>query len=487
MRPIRRSVDLAAAPPAILIRDYGVGANVHPAPPEMFVDLLVERQRFHSDGRGGLCREAQTQCLFDLVPDGGANVPAGLVPRLAAVARRAGYRVDIQDLGEPPRAAPSPELVGVIDNEQLDLAESLAGSRRGVIVVRSTQHKLGMVELVARVCTLHPIAIVTKTRREARKFCWSLGKTLAEPVECCIRGSVRPDARIRVGTINNLDLTVAGVVVFVDATQILHKDVPRRLMILRRTRIYGLLGDHLAPSRRERLLIEAYAGPVIGRLGPPGEPPRDVRAAFASWPGKHRPDEPLGLIWKRRSIWHNSDRNAAIARLAEALAGGDLATLWTYGLFLDDEDDPGHGEQEQVIVLVESLEHGRELGRLLPGWRVLGANEARLVDSNEHELAGPISASQKRYPDHVIMTMAFANGLGSLETDVIIRADGTPWPLDLALASCRAQAIEEQPVLLLDLADNQDRIARDATRARQRDYRDRGWLVEKDLARVGAR
>jgi hypothetical protein len=487
MRPIRWSVDLAAGPPAILIRDYGACANIHPAPPEMFEELLVDRQRFLSDGRGGLRREAQPQCLFDLDPDGGVNVPAGLVPRLAAAARRAGYRVDIQDHGEPPRAAPSPEFVGLIDNARLDLAGSLAGNRRGVIEVRSAQDKLSMVELVARVFTLRPIAIVTKSRREARTICWHLGRTLAEPVECCIRGSVRPDARIRVGTINNLDLTVAGVVVFVDATQILHKDVPGRLMILRRTRIYGLLGDHFAPSRRERLLIEAYAGPVIGRLGPPGERSGDVRAAFASWPGRNRPDEPLGLIWKRRSIWHNPDRNAAIARLAEALAGGDLATLWTYGLFLDGEDDLGHGEKQRVVVLVESLEHGRELGRLLPGWRVLGANEACLADSNEHELAGPIPAGQKKYPDRVIMTLAFAHGLGSLETDVIIRADGTPWALDLALASGRTPAIAEQPVLLVDLDDDQDRTARDATWARRRDYRDRGWLVEKAPAWVGVR
>jgi hypothetical protein len=91
MSPTRRSVDLAARTPAILIRNYGAYARIHPARPEMLVDLLVERKRFRSDGRGGLRRETEPEYLFDLDPDGVLNVPAGLVPRLAAAARRAGY------------------------------------------------------------------------------------------------------------------------------------------------------------------------------------------------------------------------------------------------------------------------------------------------------------------------------------------------------------------------------------------------------------
>ncbi|MGP0070009.1 MAG: hypothetical protein ACLQGP_41205 [Isosphaeraceae bacterium] len=480
-------IDPSAGPPAILIRDYGACANIHPARLEMFEDLLVERQSFLSDGRGGLRRETKPEHLFDLDAQGSVNVPAGLVPRLAAAARRAGYRVDIQDHGEPPSAAPAPDLVGAIDNARLGLAESLARSRRGVIEVCSAQDKPSMIELVARVFTSGPIAIVTKSRREAIMLNRRLATSLREPVHCCTRGRTGSDGRIRVGTIRSLDLTVAGVVFFVDATQILHEDVPDRLMTLRRQRIYGLLGDTLPLSRRQRLVIEAFGGPVIGRLGPPGERPADVRVAFASWPGKDQPDEPLGLVWKRQSIWHNTDRNAAITRVTEALAGDDLATLWKYGLFLEDEDDLRHEEPRRVVVLVESLEHGRELGRLLPGWRLLQADEACLAESNGHEPAGATPVSRHARPDRVIMTMASAHGLADLETDIIIRADGTPWPLELSLASGRSENTEEQAVLLVDFADDQDRTARDATRARRLDYRDRDWLSEKGPANARGR
>ena len=486
MNSMKPSLDRLAGVPVIVIRNHGVCANIQPARLEMVVDLLVERRRFRSDGRGGVRGEIEPEHLFDLNQNAVLWVPSGLVPRLADAARRAGYQVEIEDLAEPFVPAPRTDVPGIVDDARRKLIAALVGNRRGVIQARSDRDRFGVIDLLPRVFTRRPIAIVAKSRCEAKKISRRLRATQGEPVDCCTRGRTDSDDRIRVGTINSLDLTVAGVVVFVDATQILHEDVPDQLMILRRTRIYGLLGDGLALCRRQRLVIEAYSGPVIGRLGPPGERPVDVRAAFASWPGKNQPDEPLGLVWKRRSIWHNTDRNAAIAQLVEALAGGDLATLWKFGLFLDDEDDLRHGEQQRVVVLVESLEHGRELGRLLPGWRVLGADEASSLDASGPARFGSIPASRQELPDRVIMTMAFAHGLGSVETDVIIRADGTPWPLDLSLTSGRSQDIEEQAVLLVDLADDQDRTARDATRARRLDYRDRGWLVGKGVANVGA-
>ena len=296
---------------------------------------------------------------------------------------------------------------------------------------------------------------------------------------CYTRQLTTSDARIQVGTDGGLDLLGPGVVLFTDARHVLREGVRGRLLILRRQRVLGLLDERLVLSRRERLVIEGYAGPVIGRIGAPDDEPEDVRAVFADWTGGERPDEPLGLEWKRRSIWGNPERNEATARLATALADGDLGTLWAYGLFLDGELVLRPPADRRVAVLVESPEHAGTLGRLLPGWAVLAApmvTDVAAVGRAGAAGAGPDDRGDM--PRRAIVTCLHADRRGRIEADVVIRADGLPWPLDLPVAAPRPGRAEGRLVLLVDLADHQDRTARDATRARRLDYQNRGWIVQ---------
>jgi hypothetical protein len=294
-------------------------------------------------------------------------------------------------------------------------------------------------------------------------------------VGCFTRQHTTSDVRIQVGTAGGLDLADAKVVLFTDARHVLHERVRRYVLFLRRQRIYGLLDGWRGLSRRERLVIEGHIGPAIGQVGPADDDPVEVLAVFADWPGGERPDEPLGLDWKRHSIWRNSERNRAIAQVAAALAGGDTAALWPYGLFLDGVPAIRPPEDRRVVVLVESPEHARVLGDLLPGWPVLVAGESTpregsgpgAVGGGQEDLDGP--------PRAAIMTWLHAHVRGCLEADVVSRADGTPWPLELPLASPGREEHGGGAVRLVDLADHQDRTARDAARARRLDYRDRGW------------
>jgi hypothetical protein len=175
-------------------------------------------------------------------------------------------------------------------------------------------------------------------------------------------------------------------------------------------------------------------------------------------------------------MWDNDRRNEAIARLAAALAAGDMTAPWEYGLFLDDDPDLRSCAERRVAVLVESPEHARTLGRLLPGWRVLCADGADLGTVGRAGAAGVGPEVRDDLPGRAIVTWLHARG--RIEADVVIRADGLPWPLDLAVAPPRPGQAEARPVLLVDLADHQDRTARDATRARRLDYRDRGWIAQ---------
>ena len=73
------------------------------------------------------------------------------------------------------------------------------------------------------------------------------------------------------------------------------------------------------------------------------------------------------------------------------------------------------------------------------------------------------------------MTWLYARDRGRIEADVVIRADGTPWPLDLPIASPGREEAGDRPVLLVDLDDHQDRTRGTQRGARRLDYRDRGW------------
>jgi hypothetical protein len=99
-----------------------------------------------------------------------------------------------------------------------------------------------------------------------------------------------------------------------------------------------------------------------------------------------------------------------------------------------------------------------------------GGDAAGLVDG-----VGGGGARAAELPARSIVTSLVASARGGLEADVVVRVDGLPWPLDVPLAVPRADGGEPRPVLLVDLDDHQDHVARDAARARRLDYRGRGW------------
>ncbi len=473
----RSGIDAAIRGPALLIRDHGGHATLRRPQRELLAalaaELAVVRRDFAVDARSGLRRVHQTETLFEIDAAGELHVPSGLVSRLVAAAGRAGYSVDVQDGGNRVVPASMVDLVGERE-DIVRLAAALAGSRRGVLAARSRDHRLAALRLIIRLLQDGKIMIIASTLAEPKKIARDLSSRTAEPSGCFTRQLNRSDVRVQVGTLGGLDPTVAGVVVFADARQALHARARRDLASLGRQRIYGLFDDRDWLGRRERLLIEAGIGPVIGRLGAADEFPVVLRAVFADWTGGELPDLQLGLQWKRRSIWHNPARNAAIARLASALDAGDDAPLWEHGLFLDREGAARPPADPAVVVLVEAPEHARGLAQLLPGWTVLSA-ERHDAAAAEARAGTPSRGYREGAARRAIATWLYARDRGRVEADIVLRADGTPWPLYVGLAPPGPRA-EGRAVLLVDLADDQDRTARAATNARRADYQDRGWV-----------
>ena len=160
---------------------------------------------------------------------------------------------------------------------------------------------------------------------------------------------------------------------------------------------------------------------------------------------------------------------AALLRAAgRAFSETDEKALWGCGLLLAEGgirliSRPG------VTVLVESAEHARALLRRLPGWEVLDA----VPTPPGARPAFPKDPFRLRPLDRVIVTALAAARLEVVDTDLVLRAGPEP-PLELPGFPPRSMG-PWRLVLLVDVADDGDGLARAAVGRRLRDYAARGW------------
>jgi hypothetical protein len=269
------------------------------------------------------------------------------------------------------------------------------------------------------------------------------------------------------------------VLLVADAEQIATEAGAAALLESRAPRAYAFLRSGQRLDTLKRLCLRLLFGPILWQEARPEGPRAAVRVAFVQPDVGGLPRTKTPLERKRLHVWHADRRNDFLAALADALARRDRARLGAHGLFLGAEGDGFFaGPAPAVTVLVEAPEHGRELAERLPGWALWDAVPRQ--GQAAQRAVGPFAVG----PLHrVILTLVEASrlrdndGKCSLDTDVLVRADGTGWPLGLEGLPPRTSQADRE-VLLVDLADDQDEEARAATRRRLRGYRRRGWDVQ---------
>ena len=165
---------------------------------------------------------------------------------------------------------------------------------------------------------------------------------------------------------------------------------------------------------------------------------------------------------KRALIWHNDRRNQRIADLAKGIQYGWRKKMTTQQL-LDKSQTQAvfHKQHLSVAILVENIEHGAQLQRLLPSWDLL----------TRHSVTGCIPTVGGRQ----IASMSYAQDFG-VGTDVLIRADGgVDWPLS---APAFPQAsLSPDEVVVVDFEDSGSKRLRRTAQRLRRVYRERGWNI----------
>lgn len=226
---------------------------------------------------------------------------------------------------------------------------------------------------------------------------------------------------------------------------------------------FGLLERPLeALPALDALAIEAFFGPIVLNCSAWQDCMSQINVVWlppAAYPAAR---EWSALERKRNLIWHNPHRNRRIATTAASLADGDQRALQAGGVMAVNDvvlplNDLGG---LTMALIVENVEHGRQLLKLLHGWELLWQPQM-VLDFGE-------------IPCRSIVTLAVADERRLLANAVIYAAGcGDQWidgcgPAGLGLGD---------PMLVVDVADDADDGFKRQCRSRHRDYQDRGWNV----------
>jgi len=321
--------------------------------------------------------------------------------------------------------------------------------------------------------------ILVATKNEARRLSHKL------------RPGLRYDVRVGTGSTqyrstNRVVATIASgqiyddawdIIIYAFAEQLAGMKVLKAALETAGPRVYGMVKSGHPLPLQTQLIVEGVCGPVIYETPDPRGREADVHVMTLQAPWMPAPGKLTALERKRRRMyWHNDERNAAIADVAEAFAAGDEESLWNHGLFFDDDVDPVIEDNSgpRVAIVVESPEHGRVVVDRLPGWQLLDG-----VVQRTDKGAGDVL-------DRVVITLVRLSQLRQIDCDVLVWAVGGRSCVDMKGFPPRSKDGRHREILIVDVTDDFDDMAVDEAADRQQWYHDRGWRVDdpKNARRV---
>lgn len=397
-------------------------------------------------------------------------IPTGLVPAVADRLREAGIEAMVNDRREfGPAHEISKKVLTSSKGDDRRLLKALKQHPLGQIEVRST---LDMLNYMHMICQLFPDAHVLIPVAQ-KKDAWSLWRQLNERV-CGFHVQLktgrwpRKRPRCLVTAYPSCIPNYWDIILLPNPLRASQNRLSHAMGLFRGSphRCYSFVRPGQRFGRRDRIRLEAMSGRMIyetepGRLAievlwlqPPQSPPSGC--------------ERRSLDWKKAAYWHNVRRNEYIADVARAFAEVNKEELRTYGVrFRADKPLFTNSEAPEVVVLVESIEHGRGLLKHLDGWMLFD------------RAAGERSNTAEAIPRGKIITAVRAAADG-FEADVVLQAAGGAGTgvFQNIVGETTAYA-GQMPALIVDFADSYDDLAALDARKRTQGYERLGWKQSK--------
>jgi len=443
-------------------------SRLEPAPDEKLLEGVINytQKTFQATGEGKIVEQVE-RCDLYAIDRERMGIPTGLVPAVVKRLKESGKQTVVKDHREfGPTHNTSQQVLSEADEDDRRLLQAVEQHPLGQIEVRSTSKMMDIMHLIRQFFPKANILIPVSTR----KFAWYLWREL--------RGFAGSGVRLNRGswptkpppcmvtTYMPLETCIPehwDIILLPDAAHATHKlsSGAMGVFVGSPCRCYSFVRPGQQMGRRSRIRLEAMSGQVIYEIEP-GKPAVEVL-----WvqPPQQDPNrcERRSLEWKQTTYWHNTLRNQFIAEAARAFAAKDVKRLRACGVrFQDGEPALANSETPKVVLLVESIEHGRELLKRLDGWALLdGAADGRnYTDSGAR---GEI----------ITATRAAASGL---DADVVIQAvGGAGTGVFRNTVIERSTAADSLPAIIVDFADSGDDMAAADVRDRYRAYKRLGW------------
>jgi hypothetical protein len=227
-------------------------------------------------------------------------------------------------------------------------------------------------------------------------------------------------------------------------------------------RTYAIVTPGRRRDERMMLQLESLAGPILACVAKPRSP---VMALFVDVKSESQALGSASPLESKRAIyWHNDARNRQIAAIADAAAAGDQDALCRQlGVDVELERISGY-RPPRVAVVVEAVEHARQLAALLPDWTICAATKEHDANEGAHQdrrIVSAVYAAEHRVKAELLIRASGGEGL--------VRAKGFPPAAEYGYTP--------PPVLLIDFADQFAKPAAASARRRARVYRRAGMQV----------
>jgi hypothetical protein len=450
----------------------GCLAVVDPGHGQLLAPLLAYSELVFEASGGQVPHHRHRRHVCEQLDDGRLVIPVGCVGRVMQLLAQGGMDVTLDDRRRLDRESLHIDAGYVHKAEQAfpGLADAIRSCTEGLLGANCGRARERLLGTLCRLLPRARILVASATVAKCRELADALEPYVPGEVDAVRGGDWRSLARVVCGTFTSFDTSDQAdwdVLIFEDAVEALGKKTHENRGRYGNHLVYAFVDPQNQLSLKDELKLETFVGPVIYRVPSRSRrSPPVMEIVFAGMP-LYFSDLPRDPREQKQTLWRDEQRNAVIARIADAFARRDPVPLWEAGLFLH-EDDPfaRWGRTPTVAIVVESVQHAEQLAQALPDWTVL----------HSRPTAGGAAAAQGWadwvLPPRTIATITRAAGMKIFAADVVIMATGGAYPqLPHGLLRHRS------PVLIVDFADDGHRSLVSDVEKRRKAYRDLGCVT----------
>lgn len=440
--------------------------------------LLSYKYRKFSYDNGKHKIEVSNEKLYTIDEKGDGVFPAGLYSRVAKFLDGRGIEHDLEDFRDLKKLYPFPDFakVGQLREGQDRLLLAVAEHDGGLLVGGTG---LGKSWLIRQVCKMYPTLniVVTSPRIPVIKTLYDeLKKELPwGTVGLITTGTCEQHRRVTLCTSKSLlrtDVHKCQLLMFDEAHGVGHNQTAEDVGAFVNARKFGFTATPKGRGDNAELVAEALFGPPLvtidyeeavstGLVVP-------LEVQMIALPACYVPPVDQPIARKRHGYWRNNVRNMVIANVAKT--------------FPDDE---------QVLIMVETLEHALYLHKQLPNFQVVyyggeirkiyGIPDAWKYKKDSKALAKMRKDFSSGYLKKVIATTSWREGVDFPKLAVLIRADGITSSISSTQIPGRLSRLSsgKDKGILIDFDDNWDGWSKGRAAARMATYKKIGWPITK--------